>query len=60
MRSLVRPGGYVINVVPAFPFAMGPADIATGHVRRYTRKRCARPMAADLEIEGCTTPTRSA
>jgi len=52
MRSLVRPGGYVIIVVPAFPFAMGPADIATGHVRRYTRKTMREVLlAADLEIE---------
>ena len=52
MRGLVRPGGYVIIVVPAFPFAMGPADIATGHVRRYTRKTMrAALLAADLEIE---------
>jgi hypothetical protein len=51
MRSLVRPGGYVINVVPAFPFAMGPADIATGHVRRYTKKTMRAAMdAANLEI----------
>jgi hypothetical protein len=51
MRSLVRPGGYIINVVPAFPFAMGPADIATGHVRRYTKKTMRAAMnAADIEI----------
>src|SRR5690242_12244324 len=51
MRSLVRPGGYVIIVVPAFPFAMGPADIATGHVRRYTKKTMRAALdAADLEI----------
>ena len=51
MRSLIRPGGYVITVVPAFPFAMGPADIATGHVRRYTKKTMRAALAAaDLEI----------
>jgi hypothetical protein len=51
MRALVRPGGYVITVVPAFPFAMGPADIATGHVRRYTKKTMRAALkAADLEI----------
>ncbi|WP_432995534.1 methyltransferase [Dactylosporangium sp. CA-233914] len=51
MRSLVRPGGYVIIVVPAFPFAMGPADIATGHVRRYTKKTMRAALdAADLKI----------
>jgi hypothetical protein len=52
MRSLVRPGGYVIIVVPAFPFAMSPVDIATGHVRRYTRKTMRAAMdAAGLQIE---------
>ncbi|MFI5910349.1 methyltransferase domain-containing protein [Dactylosporangium sp. NPDC051541] len=51
MKSLVRPGGYIINVVPAFPFAMGPADIATGHVRRYTKKTMRAAMnEAGLEI----------
>ncbi len=38
MRDLVRPGGAVVLIVPAFLFAMSPADIATGHVRRYTKK----------------------
>jgi SAM-dependent methyltransferase len=38
MRELVRPGGAIVLIVPAFMFAMSPADIATGHVRRYTRK----------------------
>ncbi|MET7399963.1 methyltransferase [Dactylosporangium sp. NPDC005572] len=52
MRAMVRPGGYVVIVVPAFPFAMGPADIATGHVRRYTRRTMrAALLAADLRIE---------
>ncbi|WP_260729788.1 class I SAM-dependent methyltransferase [Dactylosporangium roseum] len=52
MRSLVRPGGHVVVVVPAFPFAMGPADVATGHVRRYTRKTMRVALTrAGLEIE---------
>jgi hypothetical protein len=52
MRSLVRPGGHVIIVVPAFPFAMSPVDIATGHVRRYTRKTMREAMErSGLEIE---------
>jgi hypothetical protein len=51
MKSLVRPGGHVIIVVPAFPFAMSPVDIATGHVRRYTRKTMRAAMdEAGLEI----------
>src|SRR5262249_28612372 len=52
MRSLVRPGGYVIIVVPAFPFAMSPVDVITGHVRRYTRKTMREVMTkVGLEIE---------
>jgi SAM-dependent methyltransferase len=37
MSALVRPGGAIVLIVPAFPFAMSRVDIATGHVRRYTR-----------------------
>lgn len=51
MASLVRPGGHVIIVVPAFQWAMSPADVATGHVRRYTKKSMRAAMtAAGLEI----------
>ncbi|WP_328341224.1 class I SAM-dependent methyltransferase [Micromonospora sp. NBC_00421] len=52
MRDLVRPGGAVIIIVPAFQFAMGPADIATGHVRRYTKKTLGDAMtSAGLHVE---------
>ncbi|MEV4495020.1 methyltransferase type 12 [Micromonospora arborensis] len=52
MRDLVRPGGNVIIIVPAFQFAMGPADIATGHVRRYTKKTLSAAMTeAGLTVE---------
>jgi SAM-dependent methyltransferase len=50
MAALVRPGGAVVLIVPAFPFAMSPVDIATGHVRRYTK----RTMAAALTEAGLT------
>lgn len=36
-RRLVRPGGAVVVLVPAFPALMSPFDRAVGHVRRYTR-----------------------
>ena len=36
---LVRPGGAVVLVVPAFPSAMSRFDRAVGHHRRYTRRR---------------------
>lgn len=52
MRRLVRPGGAVVIIVPAFMFALGPADIATGHVRRYTKKTLRAAMErAGLEVE---------
>ncbi|GAA1850994.1 class I SAM-dependent methyltransferase [Asanoa iriomotensis] len=52
MGRLVRPGGAVIIIVPAFPFAMSPVDIATGHVRRYTLRSLGRVMnRADLRVE---------
>ncbi|MEV0329098.1 methyltransferase type 12 [Micromonospora echinospora] len=52
MRDLVRPGGAVIIIVPAFQFAMSPADIATGHVRRYTKRTLGAAMtSAGLRVE---------
>lgn len=52
ISQLVRPGGRVIIIVPAFMFAMSPVDIATGHVRRYTKKTLSAAMRdAGLEVE---------
>jgi ubiquinone/menaquinone biosynthesis C-methylase UbiE len=52
MGRLVRPGGAVVIIVPAFMFAMSPVDIATGHVRRYTKKTLATAMTqAGLRVE---------
>ncbi|MBO0870902.1 MAG: class I SAM-dependent methyltransferase [Micromonosporaceae bacterium] len=52
MAKLLRPGGAVVLIVPAFQFAMSPADIATGHVRRYTKKSMRAALTeAGLEIE---------
>src|SRR5258706_8197347 len=49
---LVRPGGAIVLIVPAFPFAMSPVDVATGHVRRYTKRSMAEALhAAGLRIE---------
>jgi SAM-dependent methyltransferase len=51
MGKLVRPGGYIVLVCPAFPFAMSPVDIATGHVRRYTKRTMRAALAsAGLEV----------
>ncbi len=35
-RDLLRPGGAVVLIVPAFEFAMSKFDREIGHVRRYT------------------------
>lgn len=50
MGGLVQPGGHIVLVCPAFPFAMSPVDIATGHVRRYT-KRSMRKALTDAGLE---------
>jgi hypothetical protein len=52
MARLVRPGAPLVLVVPAFPIAMSRVDIATGHVRRYTRtSMVAAAHAAGLRVE---------
>ena len=51
MARLVRREGYIVLVCPAFPFAMSPVDIATGHVRRYTRRSMTAALTeAGLEV----------
>ncbi len=51
MGALVRPGGHIVLVCPAFPFAMSPVDVATGHVRRYTKRSMRAALtAAGLEV----------
>jgi SAM-dependent methyltransferase len=49
---LLRPGGAVVLIVPAFPIAMSRFDRAIGHQRRY-RKRTLRTAieSAGLEVE---------
>lgn len=49
---LLRPGGRVVLVVPAFPSAMSRFDLEIGHQRRY-RRRTLRAVAeaAGLEVE---------
>ena len=51
MARLVRSGGYIVLVCPAFPFAMSRVDIATGHVRRYTKRSMTAALTeAELEV----------
>jgi ubiquinone/menaquinone biosynthesis C-methylase UbiE len=53
MARLVRPEGYVVLVCPAFPFAMSPVDVATGHVRRYTKRTMSKALTdAGLDVVG--------
>ncbi|GIG60708.1 hypothetical protein Lfu02_50800 [Longispora fulva] len=52
MSGLLQPGSAIVVVVPAFMIAMSKVDIATGHVRRYTKKTMrAAMLEAGLEIE---------
>ncbi len=51
MARLVRPEGHIVLACPAFPFAMSPVDIATGHVRRYTKRTMTKALNdAGLDI----------
>jgi SAM-dependent methyltransferase len=49
-RRLVRPGGAVVLVVPAFLFAFSKFDAAIGHQRRFT----VRSLRDSLEEAGLT------
>ena len=50
--GLLRPGGRVVLVVPAFPSAMSEFDRAIGHQRRYRRRTLrAAAEAAGLQVE---------
>lgn len=49
--GLVRPGGYVITLVPASPLAMSSYDRQIGHYRRYRRSTLrAALQSAGLEV----------
>lgn len=50
--GLLRPGGAVVLVVPAFPSAMSAFDLAIGHQRRYRRRSLRTAVeAAGLRVE---------
>jgi SAM-dependent methyltransferase len=52
IQRLLRPGGAVVLVVPAFPAAMSRFDRAIGHVRRYTVASLRAALEdADLKVE---------
>ncbi|MDP9101690.1 MAG: class I SAM-dependent methyltransferase [Actinomycetota bacterium] len=49
--GLLRPGGALVLLVPAFPSAMSDFDRAVGHQRRYRRRDLAAALrAAGLEV----------
>ena len=53
-HALVRPGGHVVHLVPAFPALMSRFDREIGHFRRYRRTCLARAAAdAGLEVVEC-------
>lgn len=50
--DLLRPGGAVVLVVPAFPSAMSEFDLAIGHQRRYRRRSLrAAAESAGLRVD---------
>jgi SAM-dependent methyltransferase len=50
--GLVEPGGRIVMLVPAFPFAMSAFDRELGHYRRYTRRSLREAfVSAGLEPE---------
>lgn len=50
--GLLEPGGALLALVPAHPFAFGPIDEVLGHERRYGSRILARRLEdAGLEIE---------
>ena len=52
--GLLRPGGRVVLIVPAFPFAMSAFDREIGHQRRYRRQVLSdRLRDAGLDVEVC-------
>jgi SAM-dependent methyltransferase len=51
-RGLLRTGGAVVLIVPAFNFAMSDFDRSIGHQRRYTRRSLGDALrAAGLRIQ---------
>lgn len=52
VARMVHPGGAIVLLVPAFPFAMSQFDRTIGHVRRYTVPSMRAALGeAELRIE---------
>ena len=50
VSRLLRPGGRLIVLSPAYPWLYSPFDAAVGHHRRYTKDSLARVVPAGLEL----------
>lgn len=50
VADALSPGGLFICTVPAYQWMFGPHDVALGHYRRYTARRLARVLGADLDV----------
>jgi 2-polyprenyl-3-methyl-5-hydroxy-6-metoxy-1,4-benzoquinol methylase len=51
--TLIKPGGRLLVLSPAFPFLFNPFDKAIGHFRRYTKNQLRRITPAGLILESC-------
>lgn len=49
LKRRLLPGGFLVVLVPAGPWAFGPTDERLGHFRRYS-KRYSRQLAIDCEL----------
>lgn len=50
VASLVRPGGYLIILVPAHKWLFSPFDRAVGHFRRYSRRSLAKAIPSSFKL----------
>jgi SAM-dependent methyltransferase len=52
-HSLLRPGGRLVILVPAYPWLYNSLDKELGHYRRYTKKSLGQLLSGDgLRVEG--------
>lgn len=51
---LLAPGGVALLTVPAFAWLWGPSDVASHHLRRYTKTQLLERVGANFEVSYCT------
>ncbi len=55
IHRALKPGGYLLVTVPAYPFLWGPPDTAAFHKRRYTRNQLSsRLRSAGFKVDRLT------